>query len=187
MMITVPVSAASIDAQITAAKRSINRSLKSAEKDMLGIRYDVGATYATTEDLSAEDVAEMLGGEWQEINSVFLWATDGAHDYYVDEDGDGKDDKTDTKISALHRINQRGGKSNYSLIAGIGNDDENMYFWTGEPSAYVNNNNKIILSGTESSGDGAWGGIRITEKDDRNPLETVLPPYTVVKVFERTA
>lgn len=186
-MMTIPVSAANIDAQITATKRSINRSLQSAEKDMLGVRYDVGATYTTTENITAQDVADKFGGEWQEINSVFLWATDGTHDYYVDEDGDGKDDKTNETISPLHRINQRGGKSNYSLIAGVGNDNENMYFWTDEPSVYASNHNKVALSGTTSSGDGAWGGIKVTEKSLEGDLNTIMPPYTVVKVFERTA
>ena len=185
MMMTVPVSAASLDAQIKATKKNITHSLEDAEKDMLGIRYDVGAIYTTTEDIDEKDVADRFGGTWQEINSTFLWATDGTHDYYIDEDGDGKDDKTDTKINPLHRINGRGGQSRYSLIAGVGIDDKIMYFWTGESSAYVDNHDNIVLSGTAEAGDGAMSGIKITEKDSQDDLDTIMPPYTVVKVFER--
>lgn len=185
VMMTIPVSAASIDAQIIATQRSLNRSLQNAEKDILGVRYDIGAIYTTTEDVDAEDITEQFGGEWQEINSAFLWATDGTHDYYVDEDGDGKDDKTNETISPLHRINQRDGKSNYSLVAGIGSDDENIVFWTDDESAYVNSHNTVALSGDATTSATIAYGMQVVEKSLQEGLEEIMPPYTVVKVFER--
>lgn len=189
VMLTFPVSAASIDSQIDAMKADLDQTVENAGKSLIKTGYDIGTVYTTTEDIDEQDMADMFGGEWMEINSAFLWATDGKDSYKKDEDGDMVDDNDGSSISPLYLINGRGGKSYYNLIAGIGTDEETFAFWTSDSSAYINDNDTVSLSGADAAASAIFTGMRVVEKTAENynsPTE-IMPPYTVVKMFERVA
>lgn len=179
-----PVSADSVDAQLTAAKREINNYIDEAAQNAALDAYPDGAVYMTTQDIDEEGMSELFGGSWREINSAFLWATDGTQSYAVDEDFDGIDDNDGTVINELNRIGGRGGNDMYEFAAGLGTDDEGFAFWTDEDSGYVDST-ATILEATAYSVGSVSSSILVVEKDSESLAVTILPPYTKVKVFER--
>ena len=63
-----PVSAASLDSQLSALQADLNDTVEKTTKGLLGSRYTVGSIYITSANVDEEEVADMMGGEWIEIN-----------------------------------------------------------------------------------------------------------------------
>lgn len=165
------MSDSELENAIDGAKSSVLSSIDMTARRAVSQNYPVGTVYATVNKNIDEDyLYERFGGAWREINHTFLWAT-----------GSGK-----TGIPAIN-IGERGGNDRYVLYAGIGIDENGNYaFYTSGDHAY---NPSAILEGNEATLGDLTASIPVIDEDATyertDPFNTtIMPPYTVVKMYE---